>query len=478
MKYNWTFTIKDLEEIDKYYNKKKEEVEKFREYSKPQRKILSTYEKIKKIIESINLLKKKTYINKLIDFLNGKEKPDSFQKLKRNYFLGRILYSANKYFLKVRVSLNYLKFKNKKIDKLCFLPIIIQKLIANKIVENGIAEKPNRNKAIEELIKFLRRELENLEEFQIIRADFRSYALNIRRKKIFEILKRRNIPENIINLIKKFIEDSTIEARIFKSYDFEKFFKKIEYKDDYEFDGDFKSIIGYEGILPGTPLANILGQLYLEEFDEEMKGLAGNKGFYIRYFDDLILIIPNEKLREAKKKIFNYLSKFYEIEKEKINEIFKIDYIKLKQNSSFEFLGYKFEVENKSLKISVRYKTIRKFIYKFIYEYRPNRKQELVNFLVAKNYYLFCWLYSFKYINDHELLEKIYLRIILPNIYLTLKKFKIEEKFDNIKKFYRLKTILRIVRTMGKEKQYEKLEELKNKIGSVLCLANNTKGEF
>lgn len=34
----------------------------------------------------------------------------------------------------------------------------------------------------------------------------------------------------------------------------EKFFEKIDYLNEYEPDGDFKSIIGSEGILPGTPL--------------------------------------------------------------------------------------------------------------------------------------------------------------------------------------------------------------------------------
>jgi hypothetical protein len=462
LKDNWTFTIEDLNKIYDYYETKLKEVDKFRNYSKLQRKTLSEYEKISKILNFAKLLiRRKKLTDRLLDILNGEELKE--RNVCNYYNQGKVMYLVNKYFLKARISLNYLKFKNKKIDPLCFLPIIIQKLIANKIIENKIVGSlPNRNKAIKGLIKFLKKNLRNLEKFQVIRADFKSYTLNIRRKRIFEILEGRNVPQNIISLIKGFVEDSTIESKIFKNFNIEKLFRKIGYMEDYEFDCDFKSVIGREGILTGTPLANILGQIYLEEFDKKMKELIENEGFYIRYFDDLILIVSDEKARKVMNEISSYLSRFYKIRKNKIKEIFRID---LKQNLSeakFEFLGYKFEIKDKNLKISIRYKTIKKFVYKFIYEYKPKDK----SYLVAKNYYLFSWLGSFKHINDYKLLEKIYLNIILPDIYLNLKKFKIEKEFHYIKKFYRPNAILRIVRKGDKEKIIEKLESLKNYINS------------
>jgi len=99
------------------------------------------------------------------------------------------------------------------------------------------------------------------------------------------------------------------------------------------------------------------------------------------------------------------------------------------------------------------------------FEHKPRDKGKIYDYLVAKNYYLFSWLNSFKYINDHKLLEKIYLYIILPDIYLNLKKeSKLEKKFHSIKKFYRPSAILRIVRKGNKEKIIEKLNYLKEQL--------------
>ena len=179
MKENWIFKTEDLEKVIEDYKKKLEEIEKFRIYSKPQTKSISDYEKIKEIIKLIKLLQRKNLISKLLDSLNSEE-------LKEKSFFDIFLIDCNKYFLKARISINYIKFKKESIDNLCFLPIIVQKLIANKLLENRIIESiPNRSKAIKDLIRFLRENLNNLENFQIIRADFKSYTLNIKRKKNF-----------------------------------------------------------------------------------------------------------------------------------------------------------------------------------------------------------------------------------------------------------------------------------------------------
>ncbi|MEO0223662.1 MAG: hypothetical protein ABIL76_01025 [candidate division WOR-3 bacterium] len=455
-------------ELKSLYDKKIEEVKEFRTYSKPQKKLLSDYQKICQILKFLDELKEEEFLNKL-------------NKGEFKFQIGRVGYFTSKYFLKSRVVLNLIRLNNNQIDKKYIETQIALKLIANKLMKNKIVEKPKTRKSvIRNLIEFLRKNINESENFYLIRADFKSYTLNIRRNKVIEILRNKDVPDFIIKMIKEFINYPSIESKIFKNYPLAKFFNEIGYLSDYSLDGDYKCILGYEGILSGTPLSNVLGMLYLQDFDNFISEKIVSNGFYERYFDDLIIISsPNPK--EIKKQINDYLSNLYQINKKDIARIFDIGEngnLGRVLEKGFEFLGYKFQKENNRIKISIRYKTLKKFAYKFIYEHRVI-EGKYIECLVAKNYYLFSWLNSFIFINDHKLLEEIYKKIILPNIYSTLKNYlKFQRKdtsedhlkgyFKEIKKFYKPASILRILRKGNKQKIIEKLKNLKVLIEEII----------
>lgn len=55
-------------------------------------------------------------------------------------------------------------------------------------------------------------------------------------------------------------------------------------------------------------------------------------------FDDLVLVFSKEKAKKITNEILSYLSKFYEIKKNKIREIFKIEEQQNLNEAKFEFL--------------------------------------------------------------------------------------------------------------------------------------------
>lgn len=60
------------------------------------------------------------------------------------------------------------------------------------------------------------------------------------------------------------------------------------------------------GIPQGSPISGVLANVYMIEFDEKIKEICQNAGgFYRRYSDDFIIILPNKSLSGAKKEIDN-----------------------------------------------------------------------------------------------------------------------------------------------------------------------------
>ena len=66
-----------------------------------------------------------------------------------------------------------------------------------------------------------------------------------------------------------------------------------------------------KGIPQGTALSATLANIYMLDFDQEVQDFIDNdsvKGFYQRYSDDLIIVVPREKQVEALKRIRSLVS--------------------------------------------------------------------------------------------------------------------------------------------------------------------------
>jgi hypothetical protein len=140
------------------------------------------------------------------------------------------------------------------------------------------------------------------------------------------------------------------------------------------------------GIPQGSPISDLLANLYMLEFDRHMKILASNlMGFYTRYSDDILFIIPGEseissaiissakyrlsqigdrlQLKDEKTQVFQY-------EKFSNKQTFKL--ITGSGSSGLEYLGFRYDGTavylrnstvsnlNRKIKINIRM-TVKKF---------------------------------------------------------------------------------------------------------------------
>lgn len=130
------------------------------------------------------------------------------------------------------------------------------------------------------------------------------------------------------------------------------------------------------GIPQGSPLSGIFANVFMIDFDYKLNEYAKNKrGLYMRYSDDLILIIPKEEVNSIDD-LWNYITtlkedyKYLKINKSKtsgyIYENCKIKSLHNEENgfkpsgNFIPYLGFSFDGTN----IKFRDKTLTKFFYK------------------------------------------------------------------------------------------------------------------
>lgn len=448
-----------------------------------------TGELIKTCLNKYSVNRKKQFAQKgkfystLLETLNKGEY--KFSKEKPGYIV-------NPYHGKARLILDSSvkkRKKQKKVEKGYEHKLVIS-LLSLKLTQNLNKEeqKPSRQKVIKDLINYLQNNKDS--NLIIIRGDFKNYTLNIPRKRLLKILEKRETPEHILKLINSYLEEGNKFSSFIKRGNVEKFFKNVGLKEELEKDTDFKGFLNLDGLFPGTPISNILGQIFLLDFDKKMKEIVGKNGFFVRYFDDFILIksfknnftdssIQKEK-REIEEKIYDFIATHYQITPDKVKNIIEIEKSSLflpkqTKEEKIYFLGYSLKITNKRIKISIRYKTLKKFVYKYLYEHNySNFKSKTLSkvscllgtpylnifdiqkvtditvqrYLRGKLFYLYNWMRSFIYINDKRLLDEIYTNIILPDLYLFFKRYGNNTTIElkQIKPYYRLTVIHRICR--------------------------------
>ncbi len=430
---NWEFSICDLEKVKQSWESNKESIEFWGKYSLKRRKI-KLKEKLEKLIEYLdNLLKDEEELENFLKELNSGT---------YRFSGGSIVYDLNKYYNKVRIAMNF-PYENQ------FKDLLASKLVANKI--NEFLKCKNKNlKPRNAIVKQMLNRLKSMDEIQVIRGDFVSYTQNIPRESLMKVLRKFCIPENILELIHSYLEAGNNISSKLSIYNIHSFFKKIEMERDYLNDADFKALINQDGLLPGTPLSNTLAHIFLLEFDTKLesyleKTLGKDGYFYSRYNDDFVIIYPKGTLDRGiiKSIISKLLSKYYmQTVVPEREDIVRIRY----RESEFEFLGYLISKQGKKLKVSVRYKTLKKFIYKYLAEYRlskSKKRYQIIRHIVSKAVYLNMWNLSFIHVNDTKLLDDLFIRFILPDLYYmvgvyiygeNLKAYKLKKLKTKVKR--------------------------------------------
>jgi len=132
------------------------------------------------------------------------------------------------------------------------------------------------------------------------------------------------------------------------------------------------------GIPQGSPISSIFSNIYMLEFDIQMKKLIvdAEAGFYMRYSDDFILILPHKQLEEFKEiyqKILSIInSKPRLVLESDKTQIFRFENKKIQSANedilegvengldSMNYLGFNFDGEQ----VRIKDKTISKYFYK------------------------------------------------------------------------------------------------------------------
>lgn len=308
--------------------------------------------------------------------------------------------------------------------------MVILQDINNELRNKFKIELQSRNAIILSLIQFLSQgEIYNKQTtteftkqgFVIIKTDIKNFFPSINKHLLYKkISKPSMLNEYSVDVIKSFI-----------------FTKKIS------------------GIPLGLPFSSSLSEIYLEEFDQEIRQNF-KPIFYFRYVDDILIInnyfdsnTQNVKPLNSKKLLVDILSHY----KLKINDsktqILIYDYDQNRANfreiicnnytDNFIFLGYKFSINNSNLIIDIsdskfNQKLLNKVIRSFIKFYKSNNDNHdfwllyyrLINLIYGvtsngkKGLLKFGLGHSYKYINSTNNLK----RLLKTYLYYVNKLFR------------------------------------------------------
>lgn len=289
-------------------------------------------------------------------------------------------------------------------------------------------ELQSRNAVILSLIQFLSQgEIYNKQtttkftkqDFVIIKTDIKNFFPSINKHLLYKKISKPSIlNEYSVNVIKSFI-----------------FTKKIS------------------GIPLGLPFSSSLSEIYLEEFDQEIRQNF-KPIFYFRYVDDILIInnyfgsnTPNANPLNSKKLLVDILSHYklkinnsktkiliHDYNSENFKEIICNEY-----TDNFIFLGYKFSFNNSNLIIDIsdskfNQKLLNKVIRSFIKFYKTNNDNHdfwvlyyrLINLIYGvtsngkKGLLKFGLGHSYKYINSTSNLK----RLLRTYLYYVNKLFR------------------------------------------------------
>jgi len=470
----YTFTERDLEKLKASLESRIKEVELWREYALKKRK-RSVLERLKEEIELLERFKNSPAAKKFLEELNS----GGFK-----FLPGEVFFLVNPYFGKTRLTYRFPEppekdreaaiefYKNRWAAKLTAAKI--KEIFKEREQKEGVKYlQRHRTAVVSKLVKALRSVQGSKTRFKVLRGDFRDYTLNIPRVRLFEELENLGVPEHLRRLVKNFLDAGNTISLDLARYPIKEFFSSPGFEKEFLRDTNFRAQLNLDGIVPGSPLSNLMGQLFLIDFDREMEKIAGGEGFYARFLDDFILIFPEGRIseEELRQRIRDLLLKKYALHPAvRKNPSAVWELVKLEPPrdlpAEFDFLGYAFLPRGEKLLRSVRYKTLKKFLMKYLHEYRfkPSPQisaEELAKHLSAKSAYLHRWIYNFLEVNDKKLFDDLFIKFVLPDLYTTIYSFfkakepqkpareikkKTSKLVKRIKNFFKLPLIHRILK--------------------------------
>ena len=132
---------------------------------------------------------------------------------------------------------------------------------------------------------------------------------------------------------------------------------------------DIKKNVSGVGVPQGSPISAVLSNIYMIEFDKDIKRYVASKGgIYMRYSDDFIIVLPYERDTEIvdfTSYIFSYVESMkglVDLQKEKTSCYTYKDEVIYEgdQPSSINYLGFLFDGKN----IRIRPRAITKYYYR------------------------------------------------------------------------------------------------------------------
>jgi len=229
-------------------------------------------------------------------------------------------------------------------------------------------------------------------------ADFTDFFDNLDHKylkeKLKEVMGIKNLPSDYYNVFKNitkfsYVNKKNLERYIIDSKEDTYFKRKAQYLNTEQFKNyKYKHVLKNQkpyGIPQGSGISAVLSNVYLIDFDQEIKEYVIKlNGMYRRYCDDIIIVIPitdgdstdfelyEKAILDIAKRVPNLI-----IQKEKTGKylfedkkVFEID----GNSKNIDYLGFRFDGE----RIYLREKSLFKFYT------RAYRKVKLINELSTK----------------------------------------------------------------------------------------------
>ena len=320
---------------------------------------------------------------------------------------------------------------DKLVERTLYLPLCdyFDKFFSNK----SYAYRPHKStfNAINRTAEFIRNG-----KHYLIKADIQNFFESINHDKLFEILKRHIVDENILSLLELFVRNGIFQKQLYQTHQ--------------------------QGIHQGSILSPLLSNIYLNLFDSF---LERNEIAFVRYADDFVLLFDSEDMALEFMPVLKQYLKILNLELNQ--EKSKILYI----NDGFKFLGVNFLGDTHFVSGEKIIKICEKFRQILTGQTLNNATTPLNQYLqTLKNYY-------FKLLNRTQIstIERSIINALSSTLYFDKKTSAIKNKksalcalgqirLDLIFSQERLNNIYKLILTKAQEQDlFTKHENFKSK---------------
>ena len=351
-----------------------------------------------------------------------------------------------------------LKIKNEKVEpRMISIPTLRDRLMLKYIHINYLKDIESR-KPLYMIVDELYTNINSNKYDSYLKLDIKQFYDSINIRILNEILRNKGLDDNIRKIIICSLKTNTVDIlKNSKTDSREKEKNRIN-----------------KGVPQGIIISNALAEIYLENFDIEMKS---KNIFFCRFVDDIVILFDSNKYNAAdiKLEVMNYLSVLkLKINKEKLKEG--------KISDGINFLGYRFINNLITLEDRIIQKKEKK-LERVIFDYKNSKNDKIRNNMNFLKWKLkveifgfisggkrYGWLNTYSSINDETIMHKLDC-----TVRKIIKRSGIIINFD-LPKFSKSYNIIKnnITNKMNNfDKKYETLEKKKDFISSTLCIDIN-----